>query len=585
MVWAGIMADGPTDLHMFDRGTRTGTHVMEGSGKILVIAVGVNSQAGIIFTLLGAAKSEDDEQKKKAKKDEEVVSGNSHLLNDSSGKANNKDAVEIVPAKQESNPRKEQSVLQAKLTKLAIQIGYAGSTIAVLTVIILGIRFAVKFFVIDPRPWSPFYMNYLVKFIIIGVTVLVVAVPEGLPLAVTLALAYSVKKMMKDNNLVRHLDACETMGNATAICSDKTGTLTTNRMTVVQCFLCGTHHLDMPKYQNLPSNVADLLVTGISINSAYTSRVIEDPLKVELPKQVGNKTECALLSFVKDLGKDYQSVRDDIPEERLHKVYTFNSVRKSMSTVIPIEGGFRVFTKGASEIVLKKCTFIFGRDGHLGKFNREDQDRLVKTVIEPMASDGLRTIAIAYKDYMYAPETPNQIQITSEPDWEDEDSIISALTCLCIVGIEDPVRPELEVSEEPGITQSVISRLWQRFQDDGNVSRCYSTGRPRVTMPNEDGYLAVTAKRNRGSTASDLSRQLSSATGRTVSRQTVYRRLGHIGLYACRPVRCVPLTATHCRLPLTWSRGHALWTPQQWSCVMFSVKSRFSLRGCGSRVV
>ncbi|GFX00205.1 transposable element Tcb2 transposase [Trichonephila clavipes] len=113
----------------------------------------------------------------------------------------------------------------------------------------------------------------------------------------------------------------------------------------------------------------------------------------------------------------------------------------------------------------------------------------------------------------------------------------------------------LEVSEELGIAQSVISRLWQRFQDH-----------------------AVTAKRNRRNTASDLSRQLSSATGTTVSRKTVYRRLGHIGLYARRLVRCVPLTATHCRLRLTWSREHALWTPQQWSCVMFSEESRFSLQ-------
>ncbi|GFU03193.1 transposable element Tcb1 transposase [Trichonephila clavipes] len=101
---------------------------------------------------------------------------------------------------------------------------------------------------------------------------------------------------------------------------------------------------------------------------------------------------------------------------------------------------------------------------------------------------------------------------------------------------------------------------------------------PRVTPQDEDQYLAVTAKRNRRSTASDLSRQLSSATGTTVSRQTVYRRLGHIGLYARRPVRCVPLTATHCRLRLTWSREHVLWTPQQWSCVMFSDESRFSLQ-------
>ncbi|GFU92486.1 HTH_Tnp_Tc3_2 domain-containing protein [Trichonephila clavipes] len=119
----------------------------------------------------------------------------------------------------------------------------------------------------------------------------------------------------------------------------------------------------------------------------------------------------------------------------------------------------------------------------------------------------------------------------------------------------------VDVPEERGIAQSVISRLWQRLQDD------------------------VTAKRNRRSTTSDLSRQLSSATGMTVSRQTVYRRLGHIGLYARRPVRCVPLTATHCRLRLTWSREHALWTAQQWSCVMFPDESRFSLQSDSRRTL
>ncbi|GFX66078.1 HTH_Tnp_Tc3_2 domain-containing protein [Trichonephila clavipes] len=127
--------------------------------------------------------------------------------------------------------------------------------------------------------------------------------------------------------------------------------------------------------------------------------------------------------------------------------------------------------------------------------------------------------------------------------------------------LSDYVR-QLEVFKELGIAQSVISRLWQQFQGYGNVSRCYSTGRRRVTTPNEDRYLAVNAKRNRRSTASDLSRQLSSAADTTVLRQTVYRRLGNIGLYSRRLVRCVPLTATHCRLRLTWSRDHALWTPQ-----------------------
>ncbi|GFV41613.1 HTH_Tnp_Tc3_2 domain-containing protein [Trichonephila clavipes] len=125
------------------------------------------------------------------------------------------------------------------------------------------------------------------------------------------------------------------------------------------------------------------------------------------------------------------------------------------------------------------------------------------------------------------------------------------------------------------------SRLWQRFQDDGNVSRCYSTGRPKVTTPNEERYLTVTVKRNRRSRASVMS----SATGTTFSRQTVYRRLGRIGLYARRPVKCVPLTATHCRLRSTWSREHAVWTPQQWSCVMFSDEFRFSLQSDSRRTL
>ncbi|GFX33957.1 transposable element Tcb1 transposase [Trichonephila clavipes] len=154
-----------------------------------------------------------------------------------------------------------------------------------------------------------------------------------------------------------------------------------------------------------------------------------------------------------------------------------------------------------------------------------------------------------------------------------------------IIGQLECGRTQLEVSEELEIAQSVISRLWQRFQDDGNVSRCYSTGHPRVTTPNVDRYLAVTVKRNRRSTASDLSRLLSSATGATVSRQTMYKRLRHISLYARRPVRCVPLTSTHCRLRLTWSREHALWTPQQWSYVMFSDESRFSLQSDSRRTL
>ncbi|GFY21948.1 transposable element Tcb1 transposase [Trichonephila clavipes] len=129
-----------------------------------------------------------------------------------------------------------------------------------------------------------------------------------------------------------------------------------------------------------------------------------------------------------------------------------------------------------------------------------------------------------------------------------------------IIGRLECRRTQLEVSEELGIAQSVISRLCQLFQDDGNLL-------PKETDGTQHQICLVSS-------------QVSS-----VSRQTVYRRLGHIGLYARRPVRCVPLTATHCRLRLIWSREHALWRPQQWSCVIFSEESRFSLQSHSLRTL
>ena len=167
------------------------------------------------------------------------------------------------------------SVLQKKLNKLALQIGYAGTAAAVLCILILIIKFAIVEFGIMGREWdSATDYSELLHFVIIGVTVLVVAVPEGLPLAVTIALAFSVKKMLKDNNLVRHLHACETMGNATAVCSDKTGTLTTNRMTVVESYFAGTKYDVTPCAADLPELLMETLKTNIAVNSSYTSKLV-----------------------------------------------------------------------------------------------------------------------------------------------------------------------------------------------------------------------------------------------------------------------------------------------------------------------
>ncbi|CAI6369427.1 unnamed protein product [Macrosiphum euphorbiae] len=479
----------------FDPMILSGTHVMEGSGKMLVTAVGIHSQSGIIFTLLGAAVNQQHDEIKKQWKKAKKLKTKKSLTNEvppninsnatdismkligEGGETDDNGAGDGGQSGESKEPSKQdKSVLQGKLTKLAIQIGYAGSTIAVLTVLILVIQFCIHTFVIQQKQWNNLYVGEFVRHFIIGVAVLVVAVPEGLPLAVTLSLAYSVKKMMKDNNLVRHLDACETMGNATVICSDKTGTLTTNRMTVVQSYICEVLNKTMPQFASIPSNVGNLLVQAISINSAYTSKIMppDDPTS-ELPNQVGNKTECALLGFILALGKNYQTWRDDIPEEMLTHVYTFNSVRKSMSTVIPREGGgYRLFTKGASEIVIKRCSYIYGRDGRLEKLTCEMQDRLLRNVIEPMGSNGLRTISVAFKDFIPGKtDSPNQVYYEGEPDWESEENIVCDLTALCIVGIEDPVRPEVPEAirkcQRAGITVRMVTG------DNVNTARSIAT--------------------------------------------------------------------------------------------------------------
>ncbi|KHJ40285.1 calcium-translocating P-type ATPase, PMCA-type [Trichuris suis] len=447
----------------------SGTHVMEGSGRIVVTAVGLNSQSGIIMKLLGSAQEAKQDGNRGAK-----TGANGYptrTLRDCYAKAEPKVSNELDGhVKQagdgdETKGRKaEKSVLQGKLTRLSQQIGIAGTVVAVLTIAVLILRYSIEKFVIQQRAFSINDIHDFVGFIIIGITVLVIAVPEGLPLAVTLSLAYSVKKMMKDNNLVRHLYACETMGNATAICSDKTGTLTTNSMTVVQSYLKGQHFRKLPLWEELPRTLQEMLVYCISINSSYSTQVIPSKTAGEKWQQLGNKTECALLGFLLNMGQGYEELREAIPEEQLIKVYTFNSVRKSMSTVIALpkgRNGYRLLSKGASEVLLRKCQFILGEDGHPQILSEKMVKHILKNVVENMASNGLRTICLAYRDFVESDAKFNEESIVQPIDWDDEDAILTNLTCISIVGIQDPVRPEVPAAirncQMAGITVRMVT--------------------------------------------------------------------------------------------------------------------------------
>ena len=360
------------------------------------------------------------------------------------------------------------SILQGKLTILALRISKVGMAAGLLCIIILMLKFSIQQFAINRRGWGSEDATSLLNFFVIGITVLVVAVPEGLPLAITIALAYSVKKMMKDNNLVRHLHACETMGNATTICSDKTGTLTMNRMTVVESYIGTVKFTDTPELSRIPKNLLDILSLNIAVNSSYSSKIVEQEDKNNtqeessngclqklkavlniggddvvlgkgLANQVGNVTECAMLGLLLKLEIDYEALRTQHPTETFVKVFTFNSARKSMSTVIPLEGGgYRLLTKGASEIILYKCTQIMGNEGEIMPLTEEDHKRINSTVVHPMAQGALRTICLAYRDF---PANPGAG--VASINWDNESEVVSSLTFLAIVGIQDPVRPEV----------------------------------------------------------------------------------------------------------------------------------------------
>ena len=266
------------------------------------------------------------------------------------------------------------------------------------------------------------------QYFIFGITIVVVAVPEGLPLAVTISLAYSTQKMMKDNNLVRFLAACETMGGATNICSDKTGTLTENRMTVISGTFAGAKYdKSLPTFKDLSTALKLLLEHNIALNSKAFLVDVEGETE---PQFVGNRTECALLVLLRKLGVDYNDVRSSVPVRRL---YPFSSEQKMASALVDVGNNIRLYTKGAAEMVLEKCSHRITGTGEIVAMDEKTSTELGEYIVE-MAKTGLRTICIAFRDF---PLT--EPAATFEPSLPPNEN----LTLCGIVGIKDPVRKEV----------------------------------------------------------------------------------------------------------------------------------------------
>ena len=311
------------------------------------------------------------------------------------------DATEIGKvAKKSTEQTSVETPLHMQLDKLAKMISKVGSVVSVAAFFI----FLIHDILTNPA-WGGkdyFYMAEIVlKYFMMAVTLIVMAVPEGLPMAITLSLALNMRRMLKSNNLVRKLHACETMGAVTVICTDKTGTLTQNKMQVSAL--------------ELKQGDGALLDTAIALNSTA---------ELNDGKPIGNPTESALLLWLDAQGKDYEELRKQV---NVLKQLPFSTERKMMATLAEVDGETYLFVKGAPEIVMKKCII---------------EDRMQRQSAEELDEwqhKAMRTLAFAYK------KVEASIMRTSRTSTAEVVALLDAndLQLQAIAAIADPIRPDV----------------------------------------------------------------------------------------------------------------------------------------------
>uniref|UniRef100_A0A0E0FYK1 Calcium-transporting ATPase n=1 Tax=Oryza nivara TaxID=4536 RepID=A0A0E0FYK1_ORYNI len=322
----------------------------------------------------------------------------------------------------------DETPLQVKLNGVATIIGKIGLAFAVLTFTVLMARFLLGK---AGAPggllrWRMVDALAVLNFFAVAVTIIVVAVPEGLPLAVTLSLAFAMKKLMQERALVRHLSACETMGSASCICTDKTGTLTTNHMVVEKIWASGAAQTmsNAKGFDQLTSSMSEtfakVLLEGVFHCSG--SEVVRG--KDGRHTIMGTPTETAILEF--GLAVEKRARIEHTGAGKL-KVEPFNSVKKTMAVVIasPSAGGRpRAFLKGASEVVLSRCSLVLDGTGNVEKLTDAKAKR-VASAIDAFACEALRTLCLAYQDV----------------DGGGGDIPGEGYTLIAVFGIKDPLRP------------------------------------------------------------------------------------------------------------------------------------------------
>ena len=376
----------------------SGTQVNSGDGHVLVLSVGNNSENGKIRATINANKSSD-----------------------------------------------EGTPLEQKLSDLADLIGWGGLIAAVVTIIGMSLNLMINVLT-GNMEFTKKDGKTIVNIFIIGIIVIVVAIPEGLPLAVTMTLAFSIKKMMIDKNFVRRMESCETMGNAEYVCTDKTGTLTRNEMMVTKYFNF-KKDIDLSEtcsdsFKGNPTNFFNeqewelfKLSLACNTNTTFDDKGVES----------GNKSDESLTKLLKKFGVDVKQTRD----EYIQKIkgekpqINFTSSRKKMSTIIQhkdLPTGYRLFTKGASEIVMGSCSqYLVDGTGNPTDFGTQSR-AMVEAKIKEYASETLRTFCISYKDIEESELDKFYEERIDEKNMKIRDIEESGLTLCGLIGIKDHLK-------------------------------------------------------------------------------------------------------------------------------------------------
>ena len=367
-----------------------------------------------------------------------VVDGHGSMCVDAVG-----DATEIGKvARQSTEQTTEPTPLNIQLTRLANLIGKIGFTAAGLAFAIFFIKDVLLYYDFSTfhtfNDWLP-ALKQTLQYFMMAVTLIVVAVPEGLPMSVTLSLALNMRRMLSTNNLVRKMHACETMGAITTICTDKTGTLTQNLMQVHEPnFYALKNRGDLGE-----DDISHLVAEGISANS---TAFLEETAPGEKPKGVGNPTEVALLLWLNKQGQDYLPMRENA---QVLDQLTFSTERKYMATLVqsPLLGKKVLYVKGAPEIVLGKCKDVV-LDGQ-----RVDATEYRSTIDQQLLAYqnmAMRTLGFAYK-IVDDNAQPDCVELAGGND----------LSFLGIVAISDPIRPDVPAAvgkcQSAGISVKIVT--------------------------------------------------------------------------------------------------------------------------------